>query len=162
MDNGFEVDVDIIAVLCLVCEGNRLGEFVAGHDVFEVVKKVCLRVLAAGLGLEAFLKAFVGDGGIIRESGDAQAQCHHEGKQEGGAGFEDFFHFVRTSLIIWDGEFSIVANRNVPSKCDSRNSLLINALRLDRFGHHFDDLLAAIRVIGNSGVIVQSNTTISN
>ena len=58
---GSHIKIYEVAVGCRVCEGDGLCHGIAGHYVLEAVKQVGLRVLAAGLEIEAACKALKGD-----------------------------------------------------------------------------------------------------
>ena len=60
---GSHVEIHEIAVVSGVGEGDGLRHGIAGHDVFEASEQVGLRVLTAGLEIEAFREPFKCDGG---------------------------------------------------------------------------------------------------
>ena len=78
------IDLDVIAVICAVCQGDFFRQLVAGHDVLEVVKEVGCRVHAAGLEFKAFLQTPEGDGCIRRECGDCHAHHHRQDEEQDG------------------------------------------------------------------------------
>ena len=48
MRHGADVELHIVKAVDTVFDRNGLGALVTGHDVFKIIKEVCVRVAAAG------------------------------------------------------------------------------------------------------------------
>ena len=92
MGLGADVELHIVKAADVVFDRDVLGQLVAGHDVFEVAKKVCVRVAAAGGFDHESAGTVAPDDRVCGESRNSQHCNGYENQSERKEPVCHFFH----------------------------------------------------------------------